>query len=231
MVTKYLLSTLTMGVLMRSESEIRRPGEPGRSRRVRVTGKERHRQIIEAAATLFSQKGFRGTTTREIARTVGVSEAMLFKHFATKEELYAAIIEAKAHVEQLMDTVVEAVERRDDSGVLCTLARELIERTRTDPALMRLTFFSALEGHALSDMMFRSRVQPLVDFLSRYITQRIAEGVFRGVDPLQTAWNFLGMVFYHIQLRELFKQTTKHLTSEQAVDEMVALFLGGVHRS
>ncbi len=206
-------------------------GQETPARRVRLSGEERRRQIIEAAATLFSRKGFRGTTTREIAEAVGVSEAMLFKHFATKEELYAAIIEAKSHVERLMDTVVEAVERRDDSGVLCTLAREMIDRTRVDPTLLRLTFFSALEGHALSDMMFRRRVQPLDDFLIRYISQRIDEGVFRRVDPTQAAWNFLGMVVYHIQLRELFNQPTTHLTSEQAVDEMVALFLGGVRRS
>jgi TetR/AcrR family transcriptional regulator len=77
---------------MPPKTEARVPGKPARNWRVRVSGEERRRQIIEAATTLFSRKGFRGTTTREIARAVGVSEAMLFKHFATKEELYAAII-------------------------------------------------------------------------------------------------------------------------------------------
>jgi AcrR family transcriptional regulator len=208
------------------------PGRPVRIRRVRVAGEERRRQIIEAATTLFSRKGFRGTTTREIARAVGVSEAMLFKHFATKEELYAAIIEAKSHVVQLMDTVLGAAERGDDAEVLRTLAREMIARTRADPTLMRLTFFSALEGHALSDMMFRSRVQQLDDFLSRYIARRIAAGAFRAVDPLQAAWNFSGMVAYHVQRRELFGQKPpRHLTSDRAVEEIVHLFLNGVRRS
>ncbi len=217
---------------MPPKTEARVPGKPARSRRVRVSGEERRRQIIEAATTLFSRKGFRGTTTREIAGAVGVSEAMLFKHFATKEELYAAIIEAKAHVERLMDTVVEAAERGNDAEVLRTLAREMIARTRTDPALMRLTLFSALEGHALSDMMFRSRVQQLDDFLSRYIARRIAAGAFRNVDPRQAAWNFMGMVVYHTQLLELFRQKPpRHLTSDRAVEEMVQLFLNGVRRS
>jgi AcrR family transcriptional regulator len=157
---------------------------------------------------------------------------MLFKHFATKEELYAAIIEAKSHVERLMGTVVEAAERGDDAEVLRTLAEEVIARTRTDPTLMRLTFFSALEGHALSDMMFRSRVQQLDDFLSRYIARRIAAGAFRDVDPMQAAWNFMGMVAYHVQRRELFGQKPpRHLTSERAVEETVRLFLNGVRPS
>lgn len=217
---------------MLPKTEARASGKPARSRKLRVSGEERRRQIIEAATTLFSRKGFRGTTTREITRAVGVSEAMLFKHFATKEELYAAIIEAKSHVEQLMDTVVEAAERGDDAEVLRTLAREMIVRTRADPTLMRLTFFSALEGHALSDMMFRSQVQQLDDFLSRYIARRIAAGAFRDVDPMQAAWNFSGMVAYHVQRGELFGQKPPlHLTNDRAVEEMVQLFLNGVHRS
>jgi len=217
---------------MPPRTETRVPGNPARSLRVRVSGEERRRQIIEAAATLFSRKGFRGTTTREIAKAVGVSEAMLFKHFVTKEELYAAIIEAKSHVGRLMDTVVEAAKRGDDAEVLRTLAREMIARTRTDPTLMRLTFFSALEGHALSDMIFRSRVQQLDDFLSGYIARRIAAGAFRDVDPMQAAWSFIGMVAYYTQLLELFKQKPpRHLTSDQAVEEMVQLFLNGVRRS
>lgn len=202
------------------------------TRRARLPGEERRRQIIEAAATLFSRKGFRGTTTREIAGAVGVSEAMLFKHFATKEELYAAIIETRSHGRRVLDTAVAAAEREDDAEVLRTLAREMIERTRTDATLMRLTFFSALEGHALSDMMFRSRVQQLDEFLSRYFEKRIAAGAFRSLDALQAAWNFLGMVAYHVQRQELFGQKPpRHLTTERAVEEMVALFLHGVRRA
>ena len=208
------------------------PGKPGGSWRVRVSGEERRQQIIEAAATLFSRKGFRGTTTREIAGAVGVSEAMLFKHYATKEELYAAIIEAKSHPRRLLDTAMEAVERQNDAEVLRTLARGMIERTLADSTLLRLTYFSALEGHALSDMMFRSRVQELDDFLSQYIRKRVAAGAFRSVDPLQAAWNFIGMVAYHIQLLELFGQTPPaHLTTERAVEEMIALFLNGVRHT
>jgi len=54
---------------------------------------DRRRQIIEVAMALFSAKGFEGTTTREISRAAGVSEAIIFRHFATKEDLYAAIID------------------------------------------------------------------------------------------------------------------------------------------
>ena len=61
-----------------------------------MSGDERRSQILHVAIKLFSQNGFRGTTTKEIARAAGVSEAMVFRHFATKEELYHAILDYKA---------------------------------------------------------------------------------------------------------------------------------------
>jgi len=197
--------------------------------RNRITGPERRQQIIEAAATLFSQRGFSGTTTREVAHAVGVSEATVFKYFATKEELYAAIIEAKARTQELLDTAIPLADRKDDAGLLRVMAREMVARTKADPTLMRLLFFSALEGHALSDMFFSSRIQTVHSFLSRYIATRVAAGAFRPLDPIQAAFNFMGMVSYHVLLRELFHQNPPpHLTTERAIDEMVATFLRGV---
>jgi len=195
----------------------------------RVRGEERKRLIIEAAAKLFSRHGFRGTTTREIARAVGVSEATVFKHFATKEDLYTAIIETRSQAQQVLSVVGPLAEAKDDVALLRTLASELIARTQSDPTLMRLLFFSALEGHALADLFFRRRVQALDEYLGRYIADRVATGAFRPVDPIQAAWNFIGMVTFHILLHELFGQKPpSHLTRERAVEEMVTMFLQGV---
>jgi AcrR family transcriptional regulator len=58
---------------------------------VRMSSDDRRRGIIRAVRRVFVEKGFHGTTTRELARAAGVSEALLFKHFPSKEALYAAI--------------------------------------------------------------------------------------------------------------------------------------------
>jgi AcrR family transcriptional regulator len=52
---------------------------------------DRRTAIISAAGRVFVEKGFYGTTTRELAEAAGVSEALLFKHFPNKEALYSAI--------------------------------------------------------------------------------------------------------------------------------------------
>lgn len=57
----------------------------------KLSGQERRAAIIKAVQRVFVEKGFHGTTTRELAEAAGVSEALLFKHFPSKEALYAAI--------------------------------------------------------------------------------------------------------------------------------------------
>ena len=63
---------------------------------VRLASEERRKAIVEAVTGVFAANGFDGTTTRELARTAGVSEALIYKHFPSKQSLYAAMLEACA---------------------------------------------------------------------------------------------------------------------------------------
>lgn len=62
----------------------------------RLTGEARKEAIVEAVQDVFAEKGFEGTTTRDLAKAAGVSEALLYKHFPSKESLYAAMLEGCA---------------------------------------------------------------------------------------------------------------------------------------
>jgi AcrR family transcriptional regulator len=194
-----------------------------------MSGDERRAQIIEAAAELFARKGFRGTKTREIAEAAGVSEAMIFKHFATKEDLYGAIIDTKTHPDNILGPAAGPAAARDDGAVLRAIGRRLVARAQADPTILRLLHFSALEGHQLSEIFFRTRFQVVLDFLAGYIAQRIADGVFRPIDPVLAAQGFIGMVAYYLQLHELFGRKRRPTeTPEQAIELFVHLFLAGL---
>jgi AcrR family transcriptional regulator len=59
---------------------------------LKLSCEERRAAIIKAVRRAFAEKGFHGTTTRELAEAAGVSEALLFKHFPNKEALYSAMM-------------------------------------------------------------------------------------------------------------------------------------------
>ena len=58
----------------------------------RLDSDERRRAIVAAAVPLFARKGFAGITTKELAEAAGISEALLFRHFPTKKQLYGEIL-------------------------------------------------------------------------------------------------------------------------------------------
>ena len=193
---------------------------------MRPSSRERQAGLIAAAASLFAAKGFNGTTTKEIAKAAGVSEALVFKYFPTKRALYSAILAEKVIVNELLEAVEEAAKKRDDNRVFTMIASYRI-RPGVDSTLLRLLLFSALEGHELSDMFFGKHHKVFYDHLATYIRTRIEDGAFRPVDPLLAARAFIGMVVHHRLLHEIFG-VSMHQSHEDTVATYVDLFLTGL---
>lgn len=195
-------------------------------RPVRASGQERQASLISTAASLFAANGFKGTTTKEIAKAAGISEALLFKYFPTKRALYAAILAEKAQYSGLREAVEEAAEKRDDEQLFTLLASYRI-RKGADPTLFRLLLFSALEGHEMSEMFFQQQYRAFHELLAGYIRRRIEEGAFRSVDPLLAARAFFGIIIHHRLLHDILGLPL-HRTYEDTVTEYVSLFLHGL---
>lgn len=201
----------------------------------RMTAEDRRQQIIEVAIRLFSQKGFRGTTTKEIALAAGVNEAIIFRHFATKRDLYSAIIDQKACATEMVAQqadVVKAIEQRNDRKLFETIAFHILEVHEHDGTFMRLMFYSALEGHELADMFFRNQVAERYREIANYIKERIHEGAFRKVDPNIAVRAFFGMVIHHAQTKRFFNQSLgdqkSTISNRLAAERFTDLFLTGI---
>jgi AcrR family transcriptional regulator len=195
--------------------------------RVKVNTREK---ILETAVKLFSEKGFNGTTTKEISELAGVNEALIFRYFSTKRDLYSAIIERKIKEEPRLELPLEGPQdTKDDWQVFESLARRMIEKARMDPAFIRLLYFSALEGHELSSMFFETYVEYLRKLLSDYVQKGIREGIFKKVNPLLSGRAFIGMLANYITARELFGETGKQrFTDEEVVECFTDIFLYGI---
>ncbi len=171
----------------------------------RVSADDRRRQILQVALVLFARQGFNGTTTRQIAERARVNEAIIFRHFPKKEDLYWAVINDHCRGGQGKRTLPEVLESSgDDRAVFAALAERILHRSAEDRNLTRLLLFSALENHRLSHRFFRTHVAINYDALADHIRRRIKAGRFRRVDPLLAARGFLGMVSNHILIQELF---------------------------
>lgn len=189
-----------------------------------------HDRILEAAIKLFSEKGFNGTTTKEIAEAAEVNEALIFRHFSTKRDLYGAIIEKKISEEPGIELPLETHrDSRDDRLVFTAIATHMFEKCGRDPSFMRLLHFSALEGHDLSDMFFDTYVEYMNMLISDYIDTRIKEGEFKKLNSLYSSKAFIGMIVNHIIVQELFGEKKKNNTNyKELIETFVEIFLEGI---
>ncbi|MEJ7849204.1 MAG: TetR/AcrR family transcriptional regulator [Pyrinomonadaceae bacterium] len=202
----------------------------------RMTGDARREQILRSAVFLFSQRGFNGTTTKEIARAAGVSEAMVFRHFSTKSELYGAILDDKACHEGIRfpweenPVLHEAIKNKDDFAVFYNIAFNALTKQQADENFLRLLFYSALEEHELADRFFNEFVARLYEFIGGYIQLRQNDGAMREMNPRIVVRSFLGMLIHHSLNNILWDKNRRLLdvTNEEAAKNFAEILLKGV---
>jgi len=198
-----------------------------------MPSEDRHRQLLRVAVESFARNGFSGTKTKDIATAAGVSEAILFRHFASKEDLYHAILDEKEATlggDRCFVEMNELAERRDDRGLFQYVARQVIRSFREDTAFHRLLLYASLEGHLLADLFHERFGLPMGDFLSRYIGLRQAEGAFRECDASVAVMFVFGSIVHYAMARHVLGAKKFPPVEDELVDQFVDLILGGLEQ-
>jgi TetR/AcrR family transcriptional regulator len=202
-------------------------------RAARMPSEDRRRQLLGVAVESFARNGFSGTKTRDIAAAAGVSEAILFRHFATKEDLYHAILDAKEadwRPARWFEELKALAARRDDRALVRRISKQIISSFREDAAFHRLVLYASLEGHLLADLFHERFGLPMGDFLNRYISQRQKEGAFRECDPSAASFFVIGSVLHYAMARYIFGAKKISPREDVMVEQLVELILGGLEQ-
>lgn len=202
-----------------------------RTARKRFSGEERRSQLLRTAVGLFSQRGFEGTTTKSIAAAAGVSEAVIFQHFKSKEELYMSILDYKAleaGLKEWEEQMREYARRLDDEALILSLVKKILLENRRDPQFQRLMFQSALSGHSLPKVMVQ-RFLPLRRFLRDYIAKRQKQGAFKKYDPEVVVHAILSMPSYYGIGKNLFGVDELRMSEKDMASSFTKFLLDGLH--
>src|SRR5438477_11645 len=148
----------------------------------RLDSDERRQAIVDAAVPLFARKGFAGTTTRELAEIAGISEALLFRHFPSKQLLYREILQ---QVGCQGDPVLEQLASLPASAatLVCMVrfmvrrcvAGSEIDRADLDPRL-RLVLHSCLEDGDYARELFDAVFARVVPFFAASLDAAVTAG-------------------------------------------------------
>jgi len=131
-----------------------------------ITSKER---MISAAVTLFARGGFSGVTTRDIAQKANVSEGNIFRYFPHKRDLFIAAVDSelgKLSV-RAAGLLVPKDEELDSRNALRELFEMITEAVITQPDLVRLMRYSALEFGPDMEPVYRKHLEAIVTASAR----------------------------------------------------------------
>jgi AcrR family transcriptional regulator len=136
--------------------------------RKRLTGEERRIAILDSALTVFARHGYHASSIDDIAREAGISKALIYEHFTSKQDLYAELLEQ--HAGELFSALAEAIS----------------EAGRTASARLAVgfdAFYGFVEEHTVAwQMLFREATDPeavaVLDRITAEVTAFVA-GVIR----------------------------------------------------
>jgi len=198
-----------------------------KSRRYRNPGSTRTR-VLEAAAACFSEKGFAGTSMRDISRASGVLQSLIHHHFGTKQELWQEVLRSFGRRYRSRQDAFMSGENLDRSDFLKG-AETLFRFQLENPELLRLSLWAALEpiptdGEADDGM---------IDAISARLQAMQAGGTIRpDIDPGLLGALVAGMTEYWVRRkpdlsRALRLDPDDATTDRRYFDTMVKVLTSG----
>lgn len=166
--------------------------------KLRMNATDRRTQILAAALDVFSELGFHGARTKDLAERAGVSEALLFRHFASKEDLIRAILELVG-LEERIGMMEERFAKLPPREALCRLAEYSLTALREDPRVFRVIFFGVLEVPDLAGEFYRKFLSRLLALETKLFERAFRErGKKRAArDAAIAARSFHGSLFFY----------------------------------
>ncbi|MDH5424103.1 MAG: TetR/AcrR family transcriptional regulator [Gammaproteobacteria bacterium] len=191
----------------------------------RLSAPERRSSLIKAAKALFADKGFHGVSIDEIVNAVGVSPAILYRHFKSKDELYDAVLQDfSCQRESYVDTIVSS--DADFETILRGITAVFIDSIVRQPDLLKIELYSILEGHDAHRKFFLNRWKTFTDFIEYSLNELQSRGKLSRIDSKASALMYQGMLREVLLLKCL--QHSEHLKDyslQELLDKMISQFI------
>lgn len=187
--------------------------------------RDRREDILRSSLHLFADKGFHGTSMRDIAREANITEGLIYHYFAGKRDLFRAIIDEYSFL-PLLRTLPDLAEQLDLRGLLTVLARGFFDVLRQNTQLTRLLLQEVQVFPEEKEAFFADAVGESIGELARILDTRMSDRARRNVDPEVAARLFFNALLAFFVEQEILGG--KHmLPADEAiyVEHLVDMFV------
>jgi AcrR family transcriptional regulator len=194
----------------------------------RLKASERRATILAVAKVLFSDKGYHGVSVDEIAGRLGVSPAILYRHFPSKEALYEEVLN---EIACRRESYVEVVVNSDNSfgDVLRRITHIYVASVSKDPDYLRMEMQSALEGSDATRQFFENRWRPFIDLIEYSLKELAGHQRIAPVNAAVAALLFQGMIREALYAKCIYRSPRyREMDLASLVDHLLGLFFRAV---
>lgn len=206
-------------------TKLERTADQARSRTLATRNR-----ILSAALTLFSEKGYVGATTREIAVEAGVAELTLFRHFPKKELIMEELLRSRSSLTALQDIMPQA-RQLPLKPALVAIAHAFLDSLRGQKDLNRIFLSEYPRYPEQVKTMHCAFATDLFNTLATFFRELQASRVLREVDAVAAAQTFFGIFYAYFISRDLlgFIEPSGR-TEEQDISLYLDVYIRGIVR-
>jgi TetR/AcrR family transcriptional regulator len=184
-------------------------------------------KLLDAAIEAFSENGFKGTSTRDIAERAGVHHPLITYHFKNKDRLWRAASDRVFH--DFNSTVVKAMAAAADSdprAKAVAFVRTYLQFSRTHPALHRIILQEANYPSERLDWLVENYLRPLFEEVQRPLADLQNVGIAPAGSPA-LLFNMIrvcagGLIALKLELKHT---SDIDLDSDEQIDELADMII------
>lgn len=182
---------------------------------------ERKTQILQTLATMLEQPQGEKITTAALAAKVGVSEAALYRHFASKAQMFEALIEfIEATVFSLVNQIAQT--ERDGRAQVHQIVAMLLNFAEKNPGMVRVLIGDALVNE---DARLQTRINQLLDRVEASLKQALQlAAAASGASATQSGAYANALVAFVVGRWQLFAKSGFKRSPSEHWAEQAALF-------
>lgn len=190
-----------------------------------------HERILQAAFELISGKGYAAVCTREIASRAGVAEVTIFRHFASKENLFRQTAQHYSTIPVLEELIPTILDKPINDGI-AILVHSYLDRLNDNKAWIRIFQMELQRDPETFQPLFRSFLDELHRVCGTYFTEIARRGATMCCDPQLAARVFVMLCFGFFQVENMqLGNGCRSLEDKPMIDAMIKMICLGVASS
>jgi len=146
-------------------------------------------RVLQVAQVLFAERGYRGTSLRDIAKRIGIKAPSLLHHFPSKQQLYLAVLDKMFEsLEDAANAIAWGRESRQER--MRQAVGNAIDFIAGHPDFVRIMWKEMADESGVGRQVLKRRLPPLFSTAVNFIFRGQRDGEFRTeVDPLHFMWS------------------------------------------